>query len=505
MKAEKRFRSLLIILMIVSLIMPCSIFVCEPAYAEEEGMVEVASDIEEYIDATEPADDSDPIFGTRRIKVELELDSLEGADKGVTYDGSTLLSYGTVAETRKAYSMLCEKYGEENVVIDMPLLVAGSTSGTVGWGTDYMNLDDEKNRAAESANKGRKVTVAVIDSGIRSSHEIFSGKTISPYSKSLLSETDTIADENGHGTEVAGIIAESTNDNVELMILKTYVDGEAISTETVCQAIRYAADNGADVINLSMSTYFKQPGGSVPELHQNILAGMEESLKYAADKGVIICASSGNGLIVNGINIGVNMDDYLAYPAMSSNTIAVGAIDKDGNRAVFSNYGSALDFCAPGQEIIIASHRQDTGYALPDSGTSLASPYVSACCAFVKMNDPDAGNEEAKAYLKSISADYGDAGWDEYYGWGMPKYEEFKKPVTPVKPAESKVRKVTSVTVNSSTVSAKTVKSAIKKAGAKTKDVKQIILGSKVKKISKKAFKGTYAKTLVVRTKKLKN
>ena len=481
------------------------------AYAEQ-GKVLRATCLEEYIDATEALKGArirtgasgmiaESVFSTGRLKVKKELSSLEGAEEGVSYNGETLLRYGSADEAREAYERLSAEYGEENVIVDLPLFTAESQ----GWGTEYMNLDDEIRREVSiHGENAPKVTVAVIDSGINSSHEIFSGKTISPYSKSLLSETDTIADENGHGTEVAGIIAESTNDNVELMILKTYVDGEAISTETVCQAIRYAADNGADVINLSMATYFKKPGETVPQQYENILEGMEESLRYAADKGVIICASSGNGLIVNGINIGVNMDDYLAYPAMSSNTIAVGAIDKDGNRAVFSNYGSGLDFCAPGQEIIIASHRQDTGYALPDSGTSLAAPYVSACCAFVKMNDPDAGNEEAKAYLKSISADYGDAGWDEYYGWGMPKYEEFIKTVTPVKPAESKVRKVTSVTVNSSTVSAKTVKSAIKKAGAKTKDVKQIILGSKVKKISKKAFKGTYAKTLVVRTKKLK-
>lgn len=484
----------------------------------EAGNVVAASDLEEYIDATDPADDPDPVFGTRRLKVRAVLECFDGAAAGVSYDGNTLLSFETVEETERAYERLCEEYGEENVIVDLPFFTAESTP--MGWGVDFMNIDDElKRHAPGSAAGGKKVTVAIIDSGIDSSHEIFSGNTISAESRSFI-DSQGIADEEGHGTSVAGIVAEATPDNTELLVLKTYTDGSNISIETVNQAVRYAADCGADVINLSMASSLSGSLEAYPELVKNSIDDMEAQLQYAREKGSIIVTSSGNS--------GGNMDELMPYPASSGNTLAVGSVNNKGEWSDFSNYGSVLDFCAPGEELVVAAYNSESSYYVPAlqpnkcSGTSFAAPYIAACCAYVKMNDADAGNDEAAEALKSKCIDYGTAGWDRYYGWGMPRFEDYKEePAAPddtaakeaearaaaeraMAEAEAHARATTSVTVNAATVTPAAINAAIAAAGGRSEYVTELVIGKGVKRLSRRAFSGTNIKTLVVQSKKLK-
>ena len=485
------------ILLTIALILPCSAV----SFADDAGDEDVlrASDLEEYIEATDPADPvaamDDEIFSTCRLKVKRELDSLEGAVEGVSYQGDTLLRFGSVAETKRAYARLCREYGEDNVIVDIPLFTVDSVSKPVGWGTEFMNIGKEIARQTQkNGQNARKVTIAVIDSGINSSHEIFDGRAISQKSKDCISSSLGIADEDGHGTSVAGIISESAPDNVELMILKTYTDGSKISVVTVGQAVRYAADNGADVINLSMSSSPNLATAKYSELVKSSIADMENSLRYATEKGAIICASSGNN---NG-----QMEALNSYPAVSSYTLAVGSIDKYGKRSDFSNYGYSLNFCAPGDNLILASYNSNAGY-YHGSGTSFAAPYISTCCAFVKMDNENAGNREAVKALGAICVDYGDAGWDCFYGWGMPKYGVVaKKPVQD--DSDAKARAVKSVKVGGSKVTAASIRAAIAAAGGRNEYVTELVLGKGVKKISKKALKGTKVKTIVIKSKKLK-
>ena len=494
---SKITNKLFCILLTIALILPCSAV----SFADDAGDEDVlrASDLEEYIEATDPADPvaamDDEIFSTCRLKVKRELDSLEGAVEGVSYQGDTLLRFGSVAETKRAYARLCREYGEDNVIVDIPLFTVDSVSKPVGWGTEFMNIGKEIARQTQkNGQNARKVTIAVIDSGINSSHEIFDGRAISQKSKDCISSSLGIADEDGHGTSVAGIISESAPDNVELMILKTYTDGSKISVVTVGQAVRYAADNGADVINLSMSSSPNLATAKYSELVKSSIADMENSLRYATEKGAIICASSGNN---NG-----QMEALNSYPAVSSYTLAVGSIDKYGKRSDFSNYGYSLNFCAPGDNLILASYNSNAGY-YHGSGTSFAAPYISTCCAFVKMDNENAGNSEAIKALSAICVDYGVAGWDRYYGWGMPKYGVVaKKPVQD--DSDAKARAVKSVKVGGSKVTAASIRAAIAAAGGRNEYVTELVLGKGVKKISKNALKGTKVKTIVIKSKKLK-
>ena len=482
----------------------------------EAGRVQHVTSLEAFIDATDAADEvydqgtevsKLTPFSTRRIRVKREISSLEGAVKGVSYDGATLLCFASAEDTREAYEKLSAKYGEENVLPDLPLFSAEAQ----GWGVEFMNLDDQIRRATKAhAGSNKKVTVAVIDSGINRNHSIFRGTQISSDSKSMIEAGGTIADDNGHGTAVSGIIAESTPDNVELMAIKVFGKSTDSTTEDINQAIAYASEKGADVINLSLSSnqheiidLYEQ---DYPNLIPNFLRELDLQLKMAANKGAIICAASGND--------GGDLDALYSFPAFSQFTLAVGSIDRYGDRSAFSNYGMSLDFCAPGKDVSMAAEDSNTGYYV-SSGTSFATPYISACCAYVKMDDPTANLISARETLKEMSVDYGAEGWDKYYGWGMPKYEDFiddgeqgggtdpSKDDGEGSNANKTSKAVMTVTVNTKTVTANVVKRAIKDAGSTDRTAVEIVLGKKVRKISKGAFKGTSVRTLVVKSRKL--
>jgi hypothetical protein len=121
------------------------------------------------------------------------------------------------------------------------------------------------------------------------------------------------------------------------------------------------------------------------------------------------------------------------------------------------------------------------------------------------MDNANAGNEAAKQALKAICVDYGDAGWDWYYGWGMPNYGVIaKKTEQDTSEADARARAVTSVKVGGSKVTAASIRAAIAAAGGRNEYVTELVIDKGVKKISKNALKGTRIKTIIVRSRKLK-
>jgi subtilisin family serine protease len=180
---------------------------------------------------------------------------------------------------------------------------------------------------------------------------------------------------NPHGTHVAGIIAAAADNSigvagvapdVEIMDLSVSSDpgGGSITASSIARAIRYATDNGADVVNLSLGT---SPGAPV-EAVQPIINAVE----YAESRGVLLVAAAGNN--------GVDIDSAAVYPASTptSNMIAVGASTPGEVRADFSNHGSTVDIFAPGHYILSTTPGNDYRFM---SGTSQAAPMVTAIAA----------------------------------------------------------------------------------------------------------------------------
>ncbi len=205
-----------------------------------------------------------------------------------------------------------------------------------------------------------KVTVAVIDSGICVDHPDLKGRTLAGWD---FVENDAVPqDEYGHGCAIAGIIAANVDDgtgmagvapNAMIMPLRV-LDAKGVGTySNVAAAIVYAADHGAQVINLSV-------GGS------NSSTTLENAINYAVAKNITVVAAAGN----SGGNI--------LYPAAYTPVISVGSVDSNLQRSSFSSYLPQLDTLAPGSNILTTALNQ--GYQ-PESGTSFAAAEVSGVVA----------------------------------------------------------------------------------------------------------------------------
>jgi hypothetical protein len=313
------------------------------------------------------------------------------------------------------------KYGKTIQYAEAPLaLNAGSvTADDPGFTTSWSDTDHQwaLQKAgfvdAWSKTTGKSSTiVAVIDTGIDGQHEdLSSGQVTAGYNfltnTSIAQGTDS--DDNGHGTLVAGVIGATANNfrgivgtnwNVTMMPLKALDQkGEGNSTD-VAQAIVYAADHGANIINLSL--------GGTQFTNDTTLA---DAITYAYNKDVTIVAAAGNDVATDGGNMDVNP----VYPVCDDNgqdmVIGVAATDNGDQKAAFSNFGrSCVDISAPGKRILSTISIDPStgavihsGYAYAD-GTSLAAPFVSGEAALIKSFYPDATNQEI-TYRIVASAD----------------------------------------------------------------------------------------------------
>ncbi len=225
------------------------------------------------------------------------------------------------------------------------------------WGAYDAGFDSFKEKY--SANFSGSEVVAVVDSGVDSSHPFLSGRVIDGYD--FIDGDFAPYDSNSHGTHVAGTIVDCVG-NAPVKILSVRVlgnDGSGTSL-TVSAGIKYAADSGADVINLSVGG-----GHSYSE---------DEAVSYAIGKGCVIVTASGN----DGTDTAYTCPAHITTPG----TIVSAACDSEHNRAYFSNYGTSVDLTAPG--VNINASIPGGGYSTY-SGTSMAAPHVSAAAALIDL------------------------------------------------------------------------------------------------------------------------
>ncbi|MFQ5409969.1 MAG: S8 family serine peptidase, partial [Anaerolineales bacterium] len=218
----------------------------------------------------------------------------------------------------------------------------------------------------------------------------------------FVNRDDTAQDDNGHGTHVAGIAAAASNNGIgiagvswgaRVMPVKVLSASGSGSYQDVASGIIWAADNGANVINLSL-------GGSSPS------GVLENAVNYATNRGVLVVASAGN-----------SGNSTPNYPAAYANAFAVAATDSSNNRASFSTFGGFVDIAAPGVSIY-STYFDDTYASL--SGTSMSAPHVSGAAALLYSYSQYLDTAaEIRTALESTALDLGSAGWDQYYGHGL--------------------------------------------------------------------------------------
>ena len=289
---------------------------------------------------------------------------------------------------------------EENVRVEAVPTIAGTPAAkTAGehtpndpkvdqqWGFELTHAEAALSKLL-SHNPSKIATVAIVDTGTDSKHEDLKGVFLS-------SRGDY--DKDGHGTHCAGIAGASTNNGKGIASLNwegrfirirgyDAIPGGWGTAEDVAQGIIDAAEDGADVISLSLGGYSPKP----PKVEV-------DAIEYALSLGAIVVVAAGN-----------SDDDAKFYaPANIPGVIVVGALDRDGSRASFSNTNDSLEqpIAAPGVDIMSATPKN--GYAAW-SGTSMATPMVSGLIGVMRSIDPSISAQEVYTILHETGATHQD-------------------------------------------------------------------------------------------------
>lgn len=268
------------------------------------------------------------------------------------------------------------------------------------WGLTRLNAE-----TAWATTRGSpSVKVAVVDTGVASHVDLPTGQILAGADKSGDGGANGRSDGHGHGTHVAGTIVASVNNsvgvaglapNVTILPVKVLRSDGYGSDSGVAQGIIYAADQGADVISMSL-------GGGYSSTIATATA-------YAISKGSLPIAAAGNSR---------ESGSPVSYPAALPGVLSVAATASNDSYAYFSNAGTYVDIAAPGQGIW--STLPGNQYAAW-SGTSMATPHVSAVAALVMSRAAEltASSVPIDILLTSTADDLGPPGWDVDYGAGM--------------------------------------------------------------------------------------
>ncbi len=248
---------------------------------------------------------------------------------------------------------------------------------------------------------GKNLTIASIDTGVSRGHPDIGGKVVDQYN--FVNNTNNAQDDNGHGTLTSGVMAAQGNNGIgiagvcwgcKIMALKVLDAQGSGDSSNINRAIRYAADKGVRVINMSLGGHDRDQES-------------EDAVNYAWNKGVFIAAASGN-----------KPDGKPNYPAGYNNVMAAGATARQDAYTGFSSFGPYVDITAPGVGIWGPTWQNGVDTYAAENGTSFSSPLVAATAALMFSVNPNLSNQQIFTLLLNSADDEGTPGWDEHYGNG---------------------------------------------------------------------------------------
>jgi hypothetical protein len=256
---------------------------------------------------------------------------------------------------------------------------------------------------------GKDILIAVIDTGVDLDHPDLADKVRTDIDWDFVSKAAVADDDHGHGTHVAGIAAAATDNEIgvtgmgwDAMILPLKVtgpDGEGEDAD-LAEAIVYAANKGADVINMSLGG-ITSPCCSCPSI-------VQDAVDDAHAKGVVLVASSGNHGGIDGPNAEM-------FPANCEHVLGIAATGSNDVVAPYSNYGAHVSVAAPGSSIYSTLMGDRYG---DKSGTSMAAPHVAGLAALLRARFPSYTPDQIASAILDNAVDLSASGWDVYYGCG---------------------------------------------------------------------------------------
>ncbi|MBN1170677.1 MAG: S8 family serine peptidase [Micromonosporaceae bacterium] len=285
-----------------------------------------------------------------------------------------------------------------------PLGTTNDTYRSYQYGLDLLNVD----RLPDSVATGSGAVVAILDSGVYAGHQDFASGTVlcaagADYAGDSYSTGSTgCVDPHGHGTHVAGIVSAARNNalgvagasSARILPVRVLDSGGSGTAYGVYQGIIWATNHGADVISMSL-------GGGYSSLYV-------DAINYAISQGVVVVAAAGNNRLDG---------NAPSYPGAVPGVVSVAATDDTSTSAWFSHSGSTNVISAPGVGILSLDNTQ--GSYIYMSGTSMATPFVSAILARYAEANPSETPEEVLATVKATALDLETPGFDNNTGYGM--------------------------------------------------------------------------------------
>lgn len=315
---------------------------------------------------------------------------LQATYGGERVDGENLLT--DVELTGSEARSLSRKLGV--LTVEKDIVLTGDTAEETNEATRQWNLDAIGVTAGgEQTQPARRVKIAIIDSGISYTGDIFAEESINLTDDG--NENPLFNDASGHGTAVAGIICAADDDigitginpNAAIYSAKVLDSENKSPLGRVLQGIYWAIENDVDIINMSFGT----------DVDSEIL---HNAVKAAHDAGILLIASSGN-------TAGGNVK----YPAAYSEVIAVGATDPSGEIWANTSVGAELELLAPGEKILTSGF---LGGTLGTSGTSVAAAQVTGVASLLMQRDASKSADFIRALLSASAKRVGDFGLIDY-------------------------------------------------------------------------------------------
>lgn len=378
--------------------------------------------IQIVVDANDDLSDAEVKAIGKKAGVDLHLNS------DYSDDANLYVGWARAGRAEKLLDIISKTDGIEYAEPNLQVSALGTPNDPLYQYQWHFNQIDVE--GAWSAGKGKGVTVAVIDTGVAWKSDKNKNFLMAPDLKGtdfvegydFVDDDKDPFDEHGHGTHVAGTIAQTTNNGygvagvafessiMPLRVLNKHGYG---SVSDIADSIRFAADNNAQVINMSL-------GGPLPSLT------MRSAIQYAHSKGVTIIAAAGNS--------GRKMR---SYPAAYKHVVAVAATQYDRKTTFYSQWGSFVDIAAPGgntrvdqnrdgrpdgvmQQTLKRGSTSEHDFALY-MGTSMAAPHVAGAAAILVglgINNPDAVEKVLKQTANDSMRTKVD-NFDERYGAGI--------------------------------------------------------------------------------------